>query len=180
MGCKCGAGLTHYAARTTHSEDLLIRGRRHRKCTARSSPPAHGWPGNKTHTGTHTWVNIAEEKKSAAPSNSSQRIELMYTESTGGVRCLEHEIKGTSPLWLSEINSSGGAGYNSTRAAYDSGWRGERSGGFWNTCKHTDGLRLHPLTNSSSRTTRRSPVDQKTPPHACSPLQEILNRIQFQ
>lgn len=103
-------------------------------------------------TGTRvTWnyrnAHLVNTGHTPPPSNSLYDIGRMCTGSTGGVLCLEHEIKGTSPLWLSEINSSGGAAYNSTLLHTRQARGGEVE--VLNTCKHTHGLRLHPLTNSS-------------------------------
>lgn len=42
--------LTHYGAHTSRSEGPLIPSRLHSCCTARSSPPAHVWPGGKKRT----------------------------------------------------------------------------------------------------------------------------------
>lgn len=57
---EAGPRLTRCAAHTSHSEGRRSPGTLRRKCTARSSPPAHGWPGRatQTHTQTNTWLKV--------------------------------------------------------------------------------------------------------------------------
>lgn len=89
-----GHALTHYVAHTSHSEGLLTPGRLHRMCTARSFPPVHGKPGSKTHTHTHTWLKLHTN-----PVHTTFKQLLPHRPNAHRIyrRCVEHEIKGTSP-----------------------------------------------------------------------------------
>lgn len=129
---EAGAGpwLTHYAAHTSHSEGLRSPGTLRRKCTARSSPPAHGWPGRATHTHTHTWLKV----HARFPARAWALAEVCSVRNTRFKR-----KRGS--LWLSEMNSSAHLPHTSAL----------------NACKHTDGLRLRAVTNIPLWCSQRRP-----------------------
>lgn len=116
----------HWNAWIAHNEDMHLHIMKHTPATVRVSWPQAGATGCVLltalhwHTGdlevkhAHTnLVNIAH-KYCVHHLQTASTTWAQCVQDLPEVLCVEHKIKGTSPLWLSEINSSGGATYNST------------------------------------------------------------------